>query len=100
MGLTVETGMHQPKAPRGKSQIAKRNVSLDGHKTSVALEAAFWFAFKEIAAAQQTTVGLLVETIDDERQHANLSSAVRLFVLDYYRSRCSPERPNPSGNRD
>jgi predicted DNA-binding ribbon-helix-helix protein len=53
--------------------------------TSVHLEDAFWVALKEIAAAQGTPVGRLVATIDSERQHANLSSAVRLFVLDYYR---------------
>jgi predicted DNA-binding ribbon-helix-helix protein len=58
--------------------------------TSVHLENAFWDALKEIAAAQGTPVGRLVATIDSERQHANLSSAVRLFVLDYYRSRMQP----------
>jgi predicted DNA-binding ribbon-helix-helix protein len=58
-------------------------------------------ALKEIAAAQSTPVNHLVETIDRERrkrQHANLSSAIRLFVLDYYCSRCSPEQPKPSGD--
>ena len=73
------------KDPRGKSQVAKRSVTVGGHMTSVHLEDAFWVALKEIAAAQGTPVGRLVATIDSERQHANLSSAVRLFVLDYYR---------------
>ena len=81
------------KDPRGKSQIFKRTVNIDGHSTSVHLEDAFWAALKEIAAAQSTPVNHLVETIDRERRkrhHANLSSAVRLFVLDYYRSRMRP----------
>jgi predicted DNA-binding ribbon-helix-helix protein len=63
-------------------------ASIDGHLTSVHLGDAFWDAFKEIAAAQGTMVGRLIATIDHERherQHTNLSSAIRLFVLDYYR---------------
>ena len=82
-----------PKHPRGKSQVFKRSVNIDGHETSVHLEDAFWDAFKEIAAAQGTTNGRLVAAIDSERherQHTNLSSAIRLFVLDYYRSRMQP----------
>jgi predicted DNA-binding ribbon-helix-helix protein len=47
----------------------------------------------EIAAAQATTIDRLIATIDQEgreRQHINLSSAIRLFVLDYCRSRMQP----------
>jgi predicted DNA-binding ribbon-helix-helix protein len=84
--------------PRRKSLVVKRSVSLDGHRTSMALEDAFWDALKGIATAQGTSVGRLLETIDSERLHTNLSSVVRLFVLNYYRSRCSPERPKPSGD--
>ena len=90
-----------PKGPRGKSLVTKRSIRLNGHKTGVTLESAFWTAFKEIAAAQGTSVERLVATIDNERHkgpHTNLSSAIRLFVLDYYRSRCGPERSEPSGN--
>ena len=79
-----------PKDPRGKSPLRKRSIRLDGHKTSVTLEDAFWDAFKEIAAAQGTTIGRLIATIGNERHerpNTNLSSAIRLFVLDYYRSR-------------
>jgi predicted DNA-binding ribbon-helix-helix protein len=82
--------MPQPKAPRGESLLRKRSITLDGHKTSVALEAPFWTALKEIAAAQGTPVGRLMTAIDSERrerQHTNLSSAIRLFVLAYYRRR-------------
>jgi predicted DNA-binding ribbon-helix-helix protein len=51
------------------------------------MEDAFWDAFKEIAAAQGTSVVRLIAAIDSKRQHANLSSAIRLFVLDYYKQR-------------
>jgi predicted DNA-binding ribbon-helix-helix protein len=82
--------MPQPKAPRGKSLLRKRSIALDEHKSSMTLEDAFWDALKEIAAAQGTTVDRLLPPIDSERrerQHTNLSSAVRLFVLEYYRQR-------------
>jgi predicted DNA-binding ribbon-helix-helix protein len=69
-----------------KSPVVKRSVVLVGHRTSVSLEDAFWTSLKEIAAARQTTLSKLVETIDAGRMHGNLSSAIRLFVLDQYRS--------------
>jgi predicted DNA-binding ribbon-helix-helix protein len=81
------------KDPRGKSQVVKRSVKLGGRRTSVALESAFWVALKDIAAAQGTTIGRLIATIDSERHEraqTNLSSAIRLFVLEYYRSRMQP----------
>ena len=92
--------MPPPKAPRRKSQVVKRSINLDGHKTSVTLEDAFWNGLKKIAAAQGTFMAQLIGRIDTERQHTNLSSAIRLFVLAYYRHRCSPnlERTEPSGN--
>jgi predicted DNA-binding ribbon-helix-helix protein len=85
--------MPPPKAPRGKSLVRKRNIKLDGHKTSVTMEDTFWDAFKEIAAAQGTSVNRLIATIDHERHErpgTNLSSAIRLFIIDYYRSRMRP----------
>jgi predicted DNA-binding ribbon-helix-helix protein len=67
-----------------KSSIVKRSVSLGGHKTSVSLEDEFWNELKQIAAAQNTSVGKLALKIEKKREHANLSSVIRLFVLDYY----------------
>jgi len=49
------------------------------------LEDAFWTALKEIAVASNLSIPALVAAIDTEREHANLSSAIRLFVLDHYR---------------
>jgi predicted DNA-binding ribbon-helix-helix protein len=64
-----------------KSSIVKRSVVIDGHKTSVSLENAFWSDLKEIARAQETTLSNLLAKIDETRQHGNLCSAIRLFVL-------------------
>jgi predicted DNA-binding ribbon-helix-helix protein len=68
-----------------KSQVAKRSIVVAGHKTSVSLEDAFWKGLKEIAGRRDITLSDLVAVIDSERHHGNLSSAIRLFVLEYYR---------------
>jgi len=69
-----------------KSPVVKRSIVLAGHKTSVSLEDAFWKGLKEIAARRLMTLAELIGTIDSQRQHGNLSSALRLFVLEFYRS--------------
>jgi predicted DNA-binding ribbon-helix-helix protein len=69
-----------------KSQVVKRSVVIDGHKTSICLEDAFWSNLKAIAQAQGATVNQTVSRIDGTRKQGNLSSAIRLFVLDYVRS--------------
>ena len=68
-----------------KSPVVKRSIVIAGHKTSVSLEDAFWKALKEIALGRRMRLSDLVAGIDSERQHGNLSSAIRLFVLDHYR---------------
>lgn len=68
------------------SPVVKRSIVIAGHKTSVSLEDAFWQGLKEIAVLRQMTLSDLVASIDTDRRHGNLSSAIRLFVLDYYRA--------------
>ena len=70
-----------------KSPVIKRSIVIAGHKTSVSLEDAFWKALKDIAVARRMTLSDLVGAIDSGRRHGNLSSAIRLFVLDYYQTR-------------
>jgi len=69
-----------------KSTIVKRSVVINGHKTSVSLEGPFWTGLKTIAHAQQMTLSELVAEIDRTREKGNLSSAIRLFVLHYFRN--------------
>ena len=69
-----------------KSPVVKRSIVIAGHKTSVSLEDAFWKGLKEIANSREMTLSDLVATIDTDRRHGNLSSAIRLFVLDHYRA--------------
>ena len=77
-----------PIGRQGRSLVVKRTVSVRGHISSVSLEDAFWNALKEIAAHKEASLSELVTTIDDDRtarEQINLSSAIRLFVLDHYR---------------
>lgn len=69
-----------------KSSVAKRSIVIDGHKTSVSLEDAFWTDLKEIAYARRVTLSELVAGIDAMRKQSNLSSAIRLFVLEHFQN--------------
>jgi predicted DNA-binding ribbon-helix-helix protein len=69
-----------------KSPVVKRSIVIAGHKTSVSLEDAFWEALKEIATVRNATLSEVVASIDASRSQGNLSSAIRLFVLDHFRA--------------
>ena len=72
-----------------KSLVVKRSIVIGGHKTSVSLEEPFWKGLKEIAANRDLTLSDMVSSIDSGRLNGNLSSAIRLFVLDHYRTTIS-----------
>ncbi|MEX0365723.1 MAG: ribbon-helix-helix domain-containing protein [Ruegeria sp.] len=66
----------------------KRSLTLKGHRTSVSLEDEFWQAFRDIAKKKQLPINVLASEIDVDRDPATgLASAIRVFVLDWYRSR-------------
>jgi predicted DNA-binding ribbon-helix-helix protein len=69
-----------------KSCVVKRSIVIGGHKTSVSLEDGFWNGVKEISGLREMTLSELVSEIDHNRQQGNLSSAIRLFVLDHYKN--------------
>ena len=83
-----------------KSPVVKRSIVIAGHKTSVSLEDAFWKGLKEIAGGRDMTLSDLVATIDTDRRHGNLSSAIRLFVLDHYRSHANVAQGDKDAPRD
>ena len=70
-----------------KSAIVKRSVVVGGHKTSISLEDEFWEGLRAIADGEKLKLSKLVQKIDQDRRNANLSSAIRLFVFDHFRSR-------------
>lgn len=70
----------------GPGGIRKRSVIIAGHATSVSLEPEFWNALRDIAAARAVSINQLIAEIDDRRT-GNLSSAIRVFVLNALRER-------------
>jgi predicted DNA-binding ribbon-helix-helix protein len=80
--------------PAMKSLILKRSIMIAGKKTSVSLEDEFWQALKQIAAGLDMKMAELVHQIGRQREYGNLSSALRLFVLEHYLSRAKANRDN------
>ena len=71
--------------------MAKRSLTVAGHRTSISLEDPFWQGLAEIAAARKTSVAAVVAAVDRSRQDGvNLSAAIRLTVLDWYRKQAEP----------
>ena len=69
--------------------MQKRSFSIAGHRTSIALEPEFWLAFEDIASERDLSLAALVREIDETREAANLSSAIRLSILAWYRARAA-----------
>ena len=78
-----------------KSVVIKRSILINGRKTSVSLENEFWEGLREIADRGMIAHSTLVEQIDQERDNVNLSSAIRVFVFNHFRSQ---GRVRPAGN--
>ncbi len=76
-----------------KSPVVKRSIVIAGHKTSVSLEDAFWASLKDIAGTRNMTLSELVASIDADRRQGNLSSAIRLYVLDHFRAQSMSRAP-------
>jgi predicted DNA-binding ribbon-helix-helix protein len=78
----------------GSAQIRKRSVKIAGHSTSLSLEGIFWDALKEVAAGRGLSLNALIEEIDRGRG-GNLSSAVRVYLLQHYRAAGQPPETGP-----
>jgi predicted DNA-binding ribbon-helix-helix protein len=75
------------KAKARNTRVLKRSIAVGARKTSISLEDAFWDELRLIAAKQSMTVSMLVTKVDNDRKQSNLSSEIRLFVLEHYRSK-------------
>ena len=82
-----------------KSLILKRSIIIAGQKTSVSLEDEFWQALKQIAAGLDMHMAELVHQIGRQREYGNLSSALRLYVLEHYLARAISSKRWPSRRR-
>jgi predicted DNA-binding ribbon-helix-helix protein len=88
---------------RTDTGIIKHSLVIAGHRTSISLEQAFWSRLKDIAANRGNSVAALVADIDAGRAGANLSSAIRVFVLQSLgdpADRCRPQRPGRSNHHN
>ena len=83
-----------------KSAIIKRSIELNGHKTSVSLEDEFWLSLRQIAASAGTGLPALLQTIDSSREGANLSSAIRVYVLNHFRNLVANATQTAAAGRD
>jgi predicted DNA-binding ribbon-helix-helix protein len=72
--------------PAISGRPAKRSFTIGGHRTSISLEAAFWDALKAVAAEEGLPVSRLIAQIDAVRAGCGLSSAIRVYLLDRFRS--------------
>lgn len=80
--------------------IRKHSVSLHGHRTSLSLEEPFWQELKAIAVARDLSLAALIAEIDEAREPStNLSSALRLYVLDVLKSGKTERRTDASAYR-
>jgi predicted DNA-binding ribbon-helix-helix protein len=82
----IMTKKKQHTAQTMPSPVRKRSVVVSRHKTSVSLEEPFWQALREIAAEREMTTSALLSSIASKRGESNLSSAVRLAVLEHFRA--------------
>ena len=69
-------------SPDATTKVAKRSLVIAGHRTSISLEEAFWRALSGQASARGRSIASLVAEIDAARAGANLSSAIRVYLLE------------------
>jgi predicted DNA-binding ribbon-helix-helix protein len=81
-----------------KSVAVTRSIVIGGHKINFTLEEPIWAGLKEIAQCDHQTLSKLVGKIDSERHIGNLSSALRMFVLDYFRTHEGSRVPSQDGH--
>jgi predicted DNA-binding ribbon-helix-helix protein len=68
------------------STVKKRSIVIGRHKTSISLEDDFWTSLQQIALGRQVTRSDLIASLDAGRENSNLSSAIRVFILEHYRA--------------
>ena len=72
--------------------LRKYSVSIAGHRTSLSLEPEFWESLKDISEKKNMTLSALIREIDAVRGRQNLSSAIRVFILEYFRNKFSDRK--------
>jgi predicted DNA-binding ribbon-helix-helix protein len=91
LGGRVMIEQREHAVPTVASPKPKHSVVVSGHKTSVSMEEPFWQALREIATTRGLTVRALISLVDEKREQGNLSSALRVAVLEHFRAACQKE---------
>jgi predicted DNA-binding ribbon-helix-helix protein len=79
------------------STVKKRSIVIGSHKTSISLEDSFWTSLKQIARERAMTVAELIAALDATRKEGNLSSTIRVFLLDHYRNNVATNSQSEPG---
>jgi predicted DNA-binding ribbon-helix-helix protein len=80
--------------------VKKRSIMINNKKTSMSLEEPFWAGLKQVASERNTSMQKLVGTLNNERDGGNLSSTVRVFLLDHYRGAVAANDARPEAPPD
>ncbi len=82
-------GKNAERMPRLSTRPVKRSLTIAGHRTSISLEEPFWQALRQVAREKRKPLPALIFQIDAQRNKTNLSSAIRVYLLEYFRERAA-----------
>ena len=80
------------------STVKKRSIVVGSHKTSISLEDLFWTCLKQIARERAMTVSAIIGVLDASHERGNLSSRIRVFVLEHYHNRVANRQRDGQAN--
>ena len=83
---------------RSASTLVNRNVTVEGHRTSIRLEPAMWSALQQVCAREQRTLNELVTEIARDRRQSRLTAAIRVYLLYYFMAAATEEGHRLAGH--
>ncbi|HXP77088.1 MAG TPA: ribbon-helix-helix domain-containing protein [Stellaceae bacterium] len=99
LGHRAHNGFNAPGIDSQESTLRSGNVTVSGRRTSIRLEPAMWQALREISDREGKTMHALVTEIERGRAQSSLTAAIRVFLLDYFRSAATEEGHRRAGHR-
>lgn len=89
--MTLTSAKFSRKTDTSTQGIRKRSVTIAGHRTSLSLEDPFWEALQDMARQRGVSIAKIIREVDADRSAGNLSSAIRIKILNHYRGTPSDE---------
>lgn len=88
-----------PRQKAVRSTLISKNITVDGHRTSVRLEPAMWSSLTEICRRERTSIHVICSAIAQHKPHdTSLTAAIRVFIMSYYRAAATEEGHVKSGH--